>query len=108
MMFRDDRRYGMPKEDPWLFEIAAKERAAEKSRHYQKIRDDLRAILVEIMNSPDRFTYRDVATTPPGETEFESLDLYHATRGGEAALARKRREDMIRSTGHANAPVSTP
>jgi hypothetical protein len=108
MMFRDDRRYGMPKEDPWLFEIAAQETAAEKSRHYQKIRDDLRTILVEIMNSPDRFTYRDVATTPPGETEFESLDLYHATRGGEAALARKRREDMIRTTGHANAPVSAP
>ena len=28
--------------------------------------------------------------------EFEALDLYHATSGGEAALARKHRDDAIR------------
>src|SRR5262249_61929807 len=50
----------------------------------------------EVMNAPDRWTYTDLAITPPQADEFESLDLYHATSGGEAALARKRREDAIR------------
>jgi len=33
--------------------------------------------------------------------EFEAMALYHQTTGGEAALARKRRDDRIRATGHA-------
>ena len=32
--------------------------------------------------------------------EFERLSLYHETTGGEAALARKRRDDTIRAGGH--------
>ena len=36
--------------------------------------------------------------------EFDALDMYHATRGGEDALARKRRDDAIRS-GHYAAPA---
>ena len=32
--------------------------------------------------------------------EFEALDLYHATSGGEAALARKYRNDAIREGTH--------
>ena len=39
---------------------------------------------------------RFLAITPHGETEFDNLDLYHATDGGADALARKRREDAIR------------
>jgi hypothetical protein len=37
----------------------------------------------------------------PKADEFDALDLYHATTGGEAALARKHRDDAIRTTGHA-------
>ena len=33
--------------------------------------------------------------------EFEALDLYHATAGGEAALDRKRRDEAIRAGVHA-------
>src|SRR4029078_9899565 len=46
------------------------------------------------------WTYRDVAITPPEKDEFERLSLYHETTGGEAALARKRRDDVIRAGGH--------
>ena len=35
----------------------------------------------------------------PGE--FEALALYHATTGGEAALARKKLGDTIRATAAA-------
>jgi hypothetical protein len=48
------------------------------------------------MAAPDRWTYTDVAIAPPQADEFDALDLYHATSGGEAALARKRRDDKIR------------
>ena len=56
------------------------------------------------MAAPDRWTYTDLAIAPPLADEFDTLDLYHATSGGEAALARKRRDDAIRA-GHA--PVDT-
>ena len=53
------------------------------------------------MAAPDRLTYTDLAIAPPRENELETLDLYHATSGGEAALARKRRDDAIRTGDYA-------
>jgi hypothetical protein len=41
-------------------------------------------------------TYTDLAITPPRDDEFDALDIYH-TRGGEDAVARKYRDDAIRS-----------
>ena len=46
------------------------------------------------------WTYTDLAITAPKQDEFEALALYHETSGGEAALARKRREDAIREHTH--------
>lgn len=46
--------------------------------------------------APDRYAYNDVAIEPPKADEFEQLSLYHATSGGEAALARKALGDSIR------------
>jgi hypothetical protein len=43
------------------------------------------------------------AIAPPRDDEFEALDLYHATAGGEAALARMHRDDAIRKSAHARA-----
>jgi len=60
----------------------------------------LKAILNEALAAPDRWMYRDVAITPPDKDEFERLSLYHETTGGVAALARKRRDDVIRAGGH--------
>ena len=59
-----------------------------------------KAILDEVLKAPDRWTYSDLAIAPPQPDEFDSLDLYHATSGGEAALARKRRDDAIRQGIH--------
>jgi len=55
------------------------------------------AILKEALAAPDRWTYTDVSITPPQDDEFDSLDLYQATSGGAAALARKRRDDELRA-----------
>ena len=51
------------------------------------------------LKAPDRWTYSDLAIAPPQADEFDALDLYHATTGGEAALKRKYRDDAIRGRG---------
>jgi hypothetical protein len=62
-----------------------------------------RRILKEVLNAPDRYTYTDLAIAPPRDDEFEQLSLYHATSGGEAALARKALGDSIRDSAPAPA-----
>jgi hypothetical protein len=57
----------------------------------------VKAIHKEVLAAPDGLTYTDIAIAPPQEDELDTLDLYHATSGGEAALARQRRHDAIRA-----------
>ena len=54
---------------------------------------------------PNRWTYTDLAIAPPREDELDTLDLYHATSGGEAALARQRRHDAIRDRAERHRPA---
>jgi hypothetical protein len=58
-------------------------------------------MLDKALKASDRWTYSDLAIAPPKADEFETLEMYHATAGGEAALARKYRDDNIRTHGHA-------
>ena len=60
-----------------------------------------KAILNEVLAAPDRYTYTDLAIAKPDEREFENLELYRDTRGGEDAVRRKQREDIIRQSGPA-------
>ena len=76
-------------------------RAAAKAWGYLREYRATKAILKDVLAAPDRWTYRDLAITPPEAAELDTLDLYHATDGGEDALARKRRDDKIRAHGHA-------
>jgi len=69
---------------------------------YWSVYRRFKAVFDEVRTAPDREAYSDVAIAPPRADEFEALDLYHATFGGEAALARKRRADAIRE----HAPVA--
>ena len=59
-------------------------------------------MLKSALEAPDRWSYSDLAIAPPKSDEFDALDLYHATTGGEAALKRKYRDDAIRAHGHAH------
>jgi hypothetical protein len=68
---------------------------------YWSVYRQCKSILDEVLAAPDRWTYTDLAIAPPRDDEFETLDLYHATAGGEAALARKQRDDAIRNSKHA-------
>jgi hypothetical protein len=98
--FRRDRRHGMPVENPFLFYPRYAGETAVKLWRYWSVYRTCKKILNEVLAAPDRWTYSDLAIEPPQSDEFESLDLYHATSGGEAALARKRRDDAIREGLH--------
>ena len=65
----------------------------------------LTAVQPAALAAPARWTYSDLASAPPQQDEIERLSLNQETPGGEAALARKRRDDAIRSSGHADQPA---
>jgi hypothetical protein len=94
---RRDRRSGMPRENPIVFYSRYFVETAVKAWHYLSAYRECKAILDEVVSAPDRWTYSDIAITPQTEDQFETLDLYHATAGGAAALGRKRRSDAIRT-----------
>jgi hypothetical protein len=97
---RRDRRHGMPLENPIVFYTRYWGQTALKALAYLRVYWRMKAMLNEVLAAPDRYSYTDLAISPPQADEFDALDLYHATSGGEAALARKYRDDAIRSRAH--------
>src|SRR5262249_37350264 len=93
---RRDRRHGEVLESPLIFYPRYLRGIVGKAWRYWCVYRRCKAILTEGLAAPDRGTYTDLAIAPPGKDEFDTLDLYHATSGGAAALARRHREDMIR------------
>jgi Radical SAM superfamily len=105
LKFRRDRRYGLAIESRirfyprYLGETALK--AWRYWRHYRRNK----AILNEVLRAPDRHSYSDLAIAMPKVDEFDALDLYHATMGGEEALMRKRRDDALRASTVGAQPI---
>ncbi len=103
LKFRRDRRSDLPRENAIVFYARYWGGTALKAWRYLRVYLRCRAMLNAALKAPDRWTYSDLAIAPPGTDEFETLDLYHATAGGEGALARKKRDESIRSKTHAAA-----
>jgi Radical SAM superfamily len=101
LKFRRDRRHGMPLENPIVFYARYWGQTALKAWGYLRVYRRTKAMLNEALAAPDRWSYSDLAIALPQADEFDALDLYHATSGGEAALARKYRHDAIRARAHA-------
>jgi Radical SAM superfamily len=101
LKFRCDRRNGLPRENPVLFYPRYFGEIVAKIWRYLSVYRECTAILDEVLATPDRWTYSDLAIAPPKSDEFDTLDLYHATAGGEAALARKYRHEEIRTRARA-------
>jgi hypothetical protein len=110
LKFRRDRRRGLPLESPFVFYPRYWAETAAKAWGYLRVYRATKAILKDVLAAPDRWTYRDLAITPPRDAELDTLDLYHATDGGEDALARKRRDDASRARAGASTrpPIATP
>jgi hypothetical protein len=96
LKFRKDRRPGMPIESPLDFYPRIAAESVRKFTGYMKTVWQFRKVAKEVREAPDRATYMDPAITPERNEDFEDLALYHATSGGESALARKRRDESIR------------
>jgi hypothetical protein len=96
-----DRRFGEKIESPLIFYPRYVWQTLRKAWGYLRVYRQLRTALNEALTAPDRWTYSDIAIAPPQQNEFDRLSLYHETTGGEAALARKRRDDAIRVSGRA-------
>ncbi len=97
---RRDRRHGLPLENLFVFYARYWGGTALKAWGYFRVYRRCKAMLDAALKAPDRWTYSDLAIAPPEADEFDALDLYHATTGGEAALKRKYRDDAIRARGH--------
>jgi hypothetical protein len=95
--FRRDRRQGLPLESPFIVYPRILLETIVKARRHWSVYRQFKAIQREVETAPDRWTYTDLAIAPPLDNEFEALDLYHETTGGEAAVARKHRDDAIRA-----------
>jgi hypothetical protein len=108
MKFRRDRRSGLPVENRFAFYPRYVIEVLGKIKNYLAVYRQCRKMRNEVLADPDRLSYSDVAIAPPRADEFEALALYHDTTGGEAALARKRREDAIREGGNAIKISSEP
>ena len=104
LKYRRDRRHGLKLESPLLFYPRYWGGTAIKAVKYLSFFLKTRRIMKEVLEAPDRTTYSDLAIEPPRDDEFEQLQLYHATSGGEAALARKALGDSIR--GAAAVPLT--
>ena len=100
LKFRRDRRLSLERESPFIFYPRYLGGILYKAWHLVGLPAH-QAMLTQIEAAPDRWTYTDLAIAPPLDNEFEALDLYHATAGGEAALDRKRRDEAIRAGAHA-------
>jgi hypothetical protein len=102
LKFRRDRRHGLPRENPLIFYPRYLAEILGKAWGYWAVYRRYKRILNDCLKSPDRWTYSDLAIAPPLEEELDTLDLYKATRGGDAAVAKKRKEDSAREAVRAS------
>src|ERR1700726_2615481 len=100
LKFRRDRRLSLRRESPFVFYPRYLGEILVKAWRFWSVYRRTKAMLQAVEAAPDRWTYSDLAIAPPADNEFEALDLYHATAGGEAALDRKRRDEAIRAGAH--------
>lgn len=103
MKFRTDRRPGMKLENPLIFYPRYGFKTIRNAIGYWLTIRKFRKIQQEVVEAPDRETYTDMAVAKPNAHEFEDMELYHATSGGEKALARKKRDETIRKDAHLHA-----
>jgi hypothetical protein len=109
MKFRRDRRHGLPRENPLIFYPRYLGEIVRKAWGYWSVYRRHKKTLNEVLQAPDRWSYSDLAIAPSREEELDSLDLFKATRGGESAVAKKRKEDWARESLHATSePRSLP
>ena len=97
MKYRRDRRYGMPIEKIGVFHWALAVETVTKMRIYGRLTWQAWRIGQKIRNDTRRLEYTDLALTPVVDDEMDKLSLFAETLGGEAAVSKRRGEDVARA-----------
>src|SRR4029077_17154836 len=97
LKFRRDRRFAMKRESRAVDSPRYAVETLVKAWRYLRVYRDAMRDLKQVLSAPDRWTYTDLAIAPPRDDEPDTLDLYQVTSGGEAAVARQRRDDVARA-----------
>lgn len=106
MKYRTDRRPGMPIEPPVVFHARMAGQFVKKLWIYGSLVWQAWRISQKVKNDPRRHAYTDIAITPVVAEELDSLALFQDTTGGEAAVAKKRSEDLARERVAAKVKVA--
>jgi hypothetical protein len=104
MKFRRDRRHGLPRENPFAFYPRYLGEIVRKAWGYWSVYRQHKKILNEVLEAQDRWSYSDLAIAASQEEELDTLELFKETRGGDAAVAKKRKEDWARESLRAALP----
>src|SRR5206468_10779840 len=97
LKYRRDRRPGRPIEPPLWFHLKLAAEFARKLVIYGRLSFEGWRIVRRVRSDPARSTYTDIAIAPAAEADLDELKLFSATRGAEAAVARKRDEERLRA-----------
>jgi radical SAM superfamily enzyme len=92
---RLSRRPGLPIEPAILFYPKFAWQSARKGWRYWRGFRREKALLRKVIGDPERHAYTDLATRPLEDNELKALDLFHETRGGEEAVEKQHRQDVL-------------
>ncbi len=93
---RKDRRPGMPLENPISFYSRYGAGIAKRVVYYGYRYYSTYRLWTKARTAKDRYDYTDMAIAPPGDDDFEDLEMFTETSGGEAAVAKKHADEARR------------
>jgi len=96
LKYRRDRRYGMKIEPVGLFHYRLAVENWKKIKIYVRLAWQGWRIGQKVKHDPKRHEYMDLALSPVVEEDLDKLALFAETAGGEAALSKRRGEDVAR------------
>ena len=97
LKYRADRRPGMPIVPIGLFHYRLAVEYWKKIRIYARLAWQGWRIGRRVKNDPKRLDYTDLALEPVFDEDLGKLALFAETAGGEAALSKRRGEDIARA-----------
>ncbi|CTQ56035.1 magnesium-protoporphyrin IX monomethyl ester anaerobic oxidative cyclase [Roseibium album] len=95
-MYRRDRRPGLPLENPLTFYANYYSSTVKNTAILTIKRLKFMKFIKALWSDPTRFEYMDHAIAETHQNEFETLDLYTATRGGKEAVASHQKMEHIK------------
>lgn len=96
LKYRKDRRQGLPLENPLVFYPKYYLETLRNLTILTATRWRYLRFIRKLWSDPHRFAYSDQAIASVEKAEFETLELYTATRGGRQAVATHRKMEGIK------------